>query len=79
MRSSELTLLQVQDFLYSLLDRLQKNKIYCGTDSFIFIQPSGEVWPIDIGDKLGDMQSELNPSEFIVQFVSGGPKFTHTG
>jgi hypothetical protein len=45
------------------------------TDSFIFIQPSGEPWPIATGDKLGDMQSELIPSDFIVQFASGGPKY----
>ena len=60
--------------LYSFLDRLQENAIYCDTDSFIFIQPSGEPWPIATGDKLGDMQTELIPSEFIVQLVSGGPK-----
>jgi hypothetical protein len=60
--------------LYSFLDRLQENAIYCHTDSVIFIQPSGEPWPIATGDKLGDMQSELKPSEFIVEFVSGGQK-----
>ena len=57
---------------------LQKNVIYCDTDSCIFIQPSGETWPIATGDKLGDMQSELKPSEFINVFVCGGPKnYTH--
>jgi len=44
------------------------------TDSVIFIQPSGEPWPIATGDKLGDMQSELKASEFIVEYVSVGPK-----
>jgi len=28
--------------LYRFLDRLQKNAIYCDTDSVIFIQPSAE-------------------------------------
>ena len=60
--------------LYSFLDRLEENAIYCDTNSVIFIQPSGESWPIATGDKLGDMQSELKPSEFLVEFASGGPK-----
>jgi len=60
--------------LYSFHDRLQEKAIYCDTDSVIFIQPSGEPWPIATGDKLGDMQSELKPSEFLVEFVPEGPK-----
>jgi hypothetical protein len=60
--------------LYSFLDRLQENAIYCDTDSVIFIQPRGEPWPIATRDKLRDMISELKPSEFIVEFASGGPK-----
>ena len=46
--------------LYSFVDRLQEYAIYCDTDSVIFIQPSGEPWPIATREKLGDMQSELN-------------------
>jgi len=65
--------------LYNFLDRLQENAIYCDTDSFIFIQPSVEPWPIVTGDKLGDLQSELKPSELITEYTSGGPKFMHTG
>jgi hypothetical protein len=61
--------------LYGFLDRLQEKVIYCDTDSVIFIQPSGEPWPIATRDKLGDMQSELKPSEFVVEFVSGGQKY----
>ena len=61
--------------LHIVLDRLQENAIYWDTDSVIFIQPSGESWPIATGDKLGDMQSELKTSEFIIEFSSGGPKF----
>jgi len=38
--------------LYRFLDRLQENAMYCDTDSVIFIQPSGEPWPIAAGDKL---------------------------
>ena len=58
-------------YLYSFLDRLQENAIYCDTDSVIFIQQNGESWPIATGNKLGDMQSELITSEFIFEFASG--------
>ena len=46
-------------YLYSDLNRIQENAIYCDTDSVIFIQPSAEPWPIATGENLGDMQSEL--------------------
>ena len=61
-------------YLYSFLDRLQENAIYCDTDYVIYIQPSVEPWAIATGEKLGDMQTELKHSEFIVEFVSAGPK-----
>ena len=60
--------------LYGFLDRLQEKAIYCDTDTVILIQPSGEPWHITTGDKLGDMQSELKPSEIVIEFLSGGPK-----
>ena len=44
------------------------------TDYVIFIQPNGEPWPIVTGDKLGDMKSELKPSEFILEFETFWPK-----
>jgi len=40
----------------------------------IYIQPKDEPSLIETGDKLEDMTSELRPSEFISEFVSGGPK-----
>ena len=60
--------------MYRFLDRLQERAIYCDTDSVIYIQPKDEPSLIETGDKLGDMTSELRPSEFISEFVSGGPK-----
>ena len=60
--------------LYSYLDRLQERAIYCDTDSVIYIQPKDEPSLIEPGAKLGDMSSELRPSESISEFVSGGPK-----
>jgi len=60
--------------LYRYLDRLQVRAIYCDTDSVIYVQPKDEPSLIETGDKLGDMTSEMRPSESISEFVSGGPK-----
>jgi hypothetical protein len=60
--------------LYRYLDRLQERAIYCDTDSVIYVQPNEGPQLIDTGDKLGDMTSELKPSERILEFVSGGLK-----
>ena len=65
--------------LYGYLDRLRENTICCDTDSVIFIQLSAEPWPIATRDKLGDMQSELKPSEYILEFASGGQRIMHKG
>jgi hypothetical protein len=34
---------------YGFLDRLRENRIYCVTDSVVFIQPRAEPWPIATG------------------------------
>jgi len=47
--------------LYGYLHRLRENAIYFDTDSVIFIHSSAEKYPTAPGDKLGHMQSELNP------------------
>ena len=60
--------------LYNYLDRLQERVIYCDTDSVLFVQPSAEFTLVETGDNLGYLTSELKPSEFIEEFVSGGPK-----
>ena len=60
--------------LYRYLDRLGEKTIYCDTDSVIYIQPSEGPGLIETGDKLGDMTSELRPTEYGSEFVSGGPK-----
>jgi hypothetical protein len=56
---------------YGYFERLRENAIYCDTDSVIFIQPSAEPWHIAAWDELGDMQSELKPSGYILEFASG--------
>jgi hypothetical protein len=60
--------------LYAYLDKLQERAIYTDTDSVIFIQDDSEPPLIVCGDKLGSMTNELQPGEFIEEFVSGGPK-----
>jgi len=59
--------------LYRYLDRLRENAKYCSTDCVKYIQPRGEPQLIEKGDKLGDMTSELCPSETISEFLTGGP------
>ena len=57
--------------LYRYLDRLDERAIYCVTDCVICIQPKDEPNLIESGDKLGDMTSELRPTEYVSEFVSG--------
>jgi len=64
----------VRIHLYRYLQRLGERAIYCGTDSFIYIQPRDEPGLIETGDKLGDMTSELRTMDYISEIVSGGPK-----
>ena len=54
--------------LYRHLDRLGERVIYCD------IQPKDEPKLVETGDKLGDMTSELRTTEYISEFVTGGPK-----
>jgi len=60
--------------LYRYLDRLGVRAIYCDTESVIYIQTKDEPNLIETADKLGDMTSELRTTEYIFEFVSGGPK-----
>jgi len=60
--------------VYRYLDRLGERAIYCYTDSVIYIQPKDEPNLIETGDKLGEITSELRSTEYISEFVSGGPK-----
>ena len=51
-----------------------KSELFTDTDSVIYIQNDDEPPLIECGDKLGSMTNELQPGEFIDEFVSGGPK-----
>jgi len=60
--------------LYGFLDKLQDRDIYTDTDSVIYIQPRNEPALIEMGDNLGQMQSELKTDEIMEEVVCAGPK-----
>jgi len=70
-----LTLLQEQEFICIVFSTEYKRtrSIVTPTPLYLFSR-AGEPWPIATGDKLGDMQSELKTTEFIIEFASGGQK-----
>ena len=59
--------------LYAALEPLMDRVLYYDTDSIIFLQDEDQVNPV-LGDYLGDFTSELDNDDFIVEFVSAGPK-----
>ena len=72
-------LIQTRIHLNAYLDKLQERAIYTDTYSVINIQNDDKPPLIECGDKLGSMTSELQPGEFIDDFVSGGPTIMLTG
>jgi len=60
--------------LYRYLDQLETNAMYCDIDSVIYIQPEAAQQLIETGNILGEMTSELRPSESISEFACRGPK-----
>ena len=52
---------------------LGRRLLYNDTDSIIFTSAEEDVNPV-MGNYLGDLTSELAPDEYIVEFVSAGPK-----
>ena len=59
--------------LYAALEPLGQRALYYDTDSIIFLQDEGQPNPV-LGDYLGDFTSELDSDDYIVEFVSAGPK-----
>ena len=60
--------------LYTYLENLQDSAIYTDTDTVIDIQKDDEPPLIECGDNLVSVTKKLQPGEFIVEFVSRGPK-----
>jgi len=59
--------------LYAALEQLAERVLYYDMDSVIYLQEEGQPNPV-LGDYLGEFTSKLDPDDFIVEFVSGGPK-----
>ena len=59
--------------LYDLLDHLQCKILYYDTDSIIYVSNT-QVDDPPLGDYLGELTNELDAGEYIVEFVSRGPK-----
>lgn len=59
--------------LYKVLDQLGEDVLYHDTDSVIYICRPG-VNEVPLGDYLGELTDELDPGDYIQEFVSGGPK-----
>ena len=59
--------------LYNALQLLGERVLYFDTDSVVFVSQTNSIDP-PLGDYLGDFKDELPPDDYIVEFVSGGPK-----
>ena len=59
--------------LYAALEQLGERVIYYDTDSVIYWTDETQATPV-LGDYLGEFTSELGDDDYIVEFVSGGPK-----
>jgi len=59
--------------LYTALEQLGERVLYYDTDSVLFLQDEGQANPA-LGNYLGEFTSELKDDNYIVEFVSGGPK-----
>ena len=59
--------------LYAALEPLGQRVLYYDTDSIIFLQDEDQANPV-LGNYLGEFTSELASDDYIVEFVSAGPK-----
>ena len=59
--------------LYEALQLLGERVLYFDTDSIIYLHEEGQPNPV-LGDYLGEFTSELDPDDYIEEFVSAGPK-----
>ena len=59
--------------LYEALQLLGERVLYYDTDYVIYLEEPGQPSPV-LGDYLGEFTTELDNDNYIVEFVSGGPK-----
>ena len=60
--------------LYRELDKVNRRALYCDTDSVIYKETPNPSENLLLGNFLGELTSELDRKDHIVEFVSGGPK-----
>jgi len=61
----------VRMYLYAHMDKLGERALFCNTDSVIFVQKDGESPPVQFGDALGDMTSELKKANLSRNLLVG--------
>ena len=59
--------------IYKHMRMVEKDLLYVDTDSIVFVHRPGAPLP-PTGNILGDLTGELQPGQFIREFVSLGPK-----
>ena len=67
------TTAQARIKLYKVMRELGQRVCYYDTDSIIYTVKEGE-WEPSLGDHLGELSNELDDNDWIVVFVSAGPK-----
>ena len=60
--------------LYEVLEKTGRRYLYYDTDSVIYKRDVREEPPVQLGHHLGDLTSELDEGDHIVEFASTGPK-----
>ncbi len=60
--------------LYHELEKVGNRVLYCDTDSIIYKESPNPAENLKIGSFFGELTSELDDDDYIVEFVSGGPK-----
>jgi hypothetical protein len=60
--------------LYRELEKVGRRVLYADTDSVIYRESPNASENLTVGSFLGEMTSELDEDDNIVEFVSGGPK-----
>lgn len=59
--------------LLEVIEKLGKRCLYFDTDSCVFVAREGDYMP-ELGDGLGELTSELDAHDWIVSFLTAGPK-----
>ena len=67
------TTAQARIKLYKVMRDLGRRVCYYDTDSVVYTVKEGE-WEPPLGDHLGELTNELDDNDWIVTFVSAGPK-----